>query len=170
MFQETTSLLAIIKSNLLEFISLAFLWLSPVHGLICFLLLAMGFDTLMGRKAARVTAIREGKEPRLEVTSKKTRLGFISKSTSYIAILILTLFLDKMMLNDLLLYFIPTLPIKFLITKGLGIILLLIEMDSIDEKYFVITGKRFKCIIKNKIQSIKNMLIGVKKLNDELKK
>jgi hypothetical protein len=168
MIQQTTGILATIKSNLLEFITLAFLWLSPIHGLVVFILIAIGVDTLLGRKAAKVIAIREGKEPRLEVTSRKTRLGFLSKAASYIGILILTLFLDRIMLNDLLLYFLPTLPIQFLVTKGLGIILLLIEADSADEKYFIITGKRFKDTIKKKVAQVKSLILGAKKFKDEI--
>ena len=170
MIQQTTTILSIIKNNITELASLAFLWLAPVHGLIVFILLAIGVDTLLGRKAAKVKAIKEGKEPRLEVTSRKTRVGFISKAAAYIGILILTLFLDKMMLNDLMLYFIPTFPIHFLITKALGIILLLIELDSADEKYFIITGKRFKQTIHNKVSQIKKLIMGAKNFKDEIKK
>jgi hypothetical protein len=170
MLEQTTSILTIIKTHFLEFASIAFLWLAPVHGLIVFILLAIGADTIMGRKAAKVKSIKEGKEPRLEVTSRKTRLGFISKAATYIGLLILTLFLDKIMLNDLLMYFLPTFPVQFMITKGLGIILLLIESDSIDEKYFVITGKRIKTTIQEKVKALKNLIMGAKKFKDDLKK
>ena len=168
MIQQTTSILTIIKTHLVEFITLLLLWTGPVNGLILFILLAIGIDTLLGRKAAKVKAIREGKEPRLEVTSRKTRAGFISKAAAYIGLLILTLFFDKMMLNDLLLYFIPTFPIEFMISKGLGIILLLIEVDSADEKYYIITGKRIKTTIHDKIKALKKLILGAKKFKDEI--
>jgi hypothetical protein len=169
MLQQTTTLWSIVKNHLFEFLTFAFFWLSPIHGLILFILLAAGVDTFMGRKAARLKAINEGKEPRLEVTSKKTRIGFTSKVATYIGLLILTLFLDKMMLNDLLLYFIPTFPIHFVISKGLGLIFLAIEFDSIDEKYFLISGKRLKDTIKRKISAIKVTILGAKKFKNELK-
>jgi hypothetical protein len=168
MIKETVGLWSVIKTHAIEFISLAFIWLAPIHGLVLFILLAIGVDTWLGRRCARITAIREGKDPRLAVTSKKTRHGVLSKVASYVGVLILTLFLDRVMLNDLLLYFLPTLPIKFLITKGLGIIFLLIELDSCDESYYKISGKRIKESIKNKITAVKNMLLGAKKFKDEI--
>lgn len=157
------------KGNLWKYICMLFMWLAPVHGLILFILIAIGVDTYFGRKAARKKAVDAGKEPRLEVTSKKTRDGFLSKAGTYIGILILCLFLDKIMLNDLILYFFgAAFPIHFLITKGLGIILILIELDSLDEHYFTLKGKRLKDLIKSKISNIKKLIIGAKKFKDEI--
>jgi hypothetical protein len=162
-------LLHLIKDNIVEFSIFAFLWLGPIHGLIVFILIAIGVDTLMGRKAAKTIAIRDGADVRLAVTSKKTRHGFVSKVATYIGILILTLFLDKVLLNDLLIYFFSTFPIQFVITKGLGVILLLIELDSIDEKNYIITGKSFKQIIRAKVKKIKELIFSAKKFKDEIK-
>jgi hypothetical protein len=75
MIQQTTTIWATIKANFSKYLALTFAWLSPIHGIIILILLAVGLDTYFGRRAARVKARNEGKDERIEVTSRKTRTG-----------------------------------------------------------------------------------------------
>lgn len=174
MIEQTTTLLSIIKANAFKLVSLSLLYLAPIQMMIIGVMLAIAFDTCMGRWAAKKIALREGKEPRLEVTSRKTRNGFISKAFTYIGSLIFIFIIDKSLFNDLLLFFIPNFPIKFFISKGFGVILILLELDSADEKIYRVKGVRLKEHIKTKIKDIKNFLFSAasfkKEIDDNLKK
>lgn len=163
-----SELLVFIKTHLFKLLSLAFLYLAPIH--VMMLLIGVGIiaDTIAGRWAAKKIALREGKDVRLAVTSRKTRNGLVSKLLAYQAVIISLFILDKYMLNDLVLYFLPTFPIEFAITKIIGVILLLVEADSIDEKYYVVTGKRVRDIVMEKIKKIKNTIIGIKTFKKEI--
>lgn len=173
MLEQTTALLATLKANAFKLISVSLLYLAPIQMMIIGVMLAILFDTCMGRWAAKQIAIREGKEPRLEVTSRKTRIGFLSKAFAYIGSLIFVFIIDKSLFNDLLLYFLPNFPIKFFISKGFGVILILLELDSADEKIFRVKGIRLKDHITNKIKGVKGFvtsIISFKKEIDDIKK
>jgi hypothetical protein len=159
-----------IKQKALYYIPVLLLWTTPIHLTIVLILIAIAADTLAGRWCAKHMAKKEGKDVRLEVTSKKTRIGFVSKSITYFTLLILTFFGDNIIFNDLLLYFIPNFPIEYFISKGLGIIFLLIEFDSLDEKYYKVKGVKLRDIIGKKIKQVKNLIIGAKEFKDEIKK
>ena len=112
-------------------------------------------------------AQRDNKDVRMEVTSKKTRTGLVSKMITYQSAIILLFVLDKYILNDVVNYFFSNFPIDFIVTKAIGIVFLLIEFDSFDEKYYLVKGKRLKTIISNKIKSIKGLIFSAKKLKNE---
>lgn len=164
-----TSVLFFLKTKFLYYFPLLILWMTPIHLTIILILGAVFLDTLAGRWAAKHKAIKEGKEVRLEVTSKKTRKGFVSKAFTYVGLLILVFFADNVIFHDLLTYFLPTFPIEYFVTKGLGIIFLLIEFDSFDEKYFMVKGIRLRDVIGKKIKQIKKAIMGAKDFKDNLK-
>lgn len=168
MIQQTTTLWATIKAKATKLFSAAFFYLSPIHVLMFMIGTAIIIDTYIGRWAAKKKAIKEGKDVRLEVTSRKTREGFVSKMIAYQVAIILLFVLDKYLFHDLLMYFLPTFPIKYAVTKVMGVVLLLIEFDSIDEHYYNVTGKRIKEIIREKIRSVKKTIIGAKNFKDEI--
>jgi hypothetical protein len=168
--EMATSIWLAIKSNALYYIPMMILWMAPIHLSIVLILAAISIDTLAGRWCAKHMALREGKDVRLEVTSKKTRKGFIGKAFTYIALLILMFFADSIILNDLLKYFISNFPIDYFFSKGLGIIFLLIEFDSFDEKYYKVKGVRLRDIITKKIRQVKKVIMGLKDTKDEIEK
>jgi hypothetical protein len=156
--EELTHFWFTLKANSIKLMTLVFIYLSPIQLMALFVLGAIFFDTLMGRWAAKSIALREGKVTRLEVTSRKTRVGFISKALTYIGLLVFVFFIDKTLFNDLVLFFIPNFPISFLVTKGLGIILILLELDSVDEKLFKVKGIRLRELIISKVKGIKSFV------------
>jgi len=155
---QAMEILGSVTPYLLKATHICIMWFSPIHLTIGLVLLAISIDTVAGRWAAKQIAIREGKVVREVVTSRATRKGFISKSIQYITLLILTFFADRILLDDLVRYFVPTLSTTFLATKLLGFIFILIEFDSFDEKYYRVKGVRIKTTIKNKLKKIKSFI------------
>lgn len=142
---------------------------SPIAFVFWIIGIAIMLDTFFGRWAAKKVAQREGKDVRLEVTSKKTRNGMVSKIITY-NIAIGTLFaIDFNLLNQTVMYFIPKFPIEFLITKVVGVVFVMIEFDSIDEKYYIVTGKRLKQSIKSKINDGKKSVLSMSEFASKLK-
>jgi hypothetical protein len=142
---------------------------APINFVFWIIGISIILDTFFGRWSAKKVAEREGKDVRLEVTSKKTRNGLVSKIITY-NIAIGTLFIiDFYMLNDVVLYFFESFPIHYLVTKLVGIIFVLIEFDSIDEKYYIVTGKRLKQTIKSKINDGKTSVLNISDFASKLK-
>lgn len=141
-------------------------YFSPIHFLFVLIGLGIVVDTYVGRWAAKHKAIKNGWDPRIYVSSKKTRYGLLSKMISY-NLAIGTLFiLDDFMLNDLALYFFPAFPITFIVTKLIGVGLLFIEFDSIDESYYKTKGKSLKSLLKIQFKKLKVLIatiVGFKK-------
>lgn len=169
MIQETTTLWGAIKANALKFCSMATIYLAPIHVMMLLIGVAVIADTVAGRWCARRLAKKAGKDVRLEVTSRRTREGLVSKMLAYQAVIILLFVLDSYMLDDLVQYFLPGFPISYAVTKLVGVILLLVEADSIDEKYYKVTGKRIRDIIQEKIRAIKRFILRTKDFKDEVK-
>lgn len=144
-------------------------YFSPINFVFVIIGSALVVDTIAGRWAAKHVARREGKDVRLEVTSKKTREGFVIKAITY-NVMILSLYaIDKNILNAMVFYWFPQFPIDFIITKAFGFVIALIEYDSIDEKYYIVRGTRLKTQITDKVKGIKKTLISVFKFTKELK-
>lgn len=162
------------KTTLTKYILAVISYFSPIHLLMFLIGLGIIIDTYVGRWAARHKAIKNGWIVREYVSSKKTREGLVSKMITYNLVIISFFIMDKYMLNDLLMYFIPTFPIHFFITKAIGFIILLMEFDSIDEKYYNVKGVSLKEKIKDKLKDVKIAIlkiVGFKaELSDKLKK
>lgn len=142
---------------------------SPINFIFWIIGIAIMLDTFFGRWAAKKVAEREGKDVRMEVTSKKTRNGLVSKIITY-NIAIGTLFIiDFYMLNDVVVYFFESFPIQYLVTKVVGIIFVLIEFDSIDEKYYIVTGRRLKQTIRAKVIDGKKAVLSASEFASKLK-
>jgi len=157
------------KTKIFSVLTVFFIYLAPIHILIVLIGSAIIFDTLAGRWCAKKLAQRDNKDVRLEVTSKKTRTGLVSKMITYQTSIILLFVLDKYILNDVVNWIFESFPIEFVTTKLIGLIFLLIEFDSFDEKYYLVKGKRLKTIFTTKIKSIKRLIFSAKKFNNESK-
>lgn len=150
-----------ILSGLLSFFA-------PIHVLMLLIGAFIALDTLFGRWCAKKIAQKEGKDVRLFVTSKKTRVGFTSKVITYQTAIILLFVIDDYILNDIVSWLFSDFPIDYIITKTMGLILIAIEFDSIDEKYYIVKGVRIKDIIKKHIKSGKKLIQGGKDLKKDL--
>jgi hypothetical protein len=157
-----------LKTHLLAAIAFVFWWLAPVHFSIAVVLVFISADTIAGRWAAKHQALREGKNPREVITSRKTRQGVTVKVIQYVGGIALTFLVDKLMLHDLMSYFFPGFPIAFFCTKFLAFIFVLMEFDSIDEKYFRVKGVSLKEVIVKKIKQIKKVLFEIINIKKEL--
>lgn len=146
------------------------LYISPIYplmGLVGAMILA---DTITGRWAAKNKAKKEGKDIRIEVSSKKTRDGLIPKVLGYTAVILIIYVLDRFMLTDLMTHFFPAFPVEYSVTKCAGLILMWIEFDSIDENYYKVKGVKIKDIITTKIKKVVGLLRSFKKTKEELTK
>ena len=153
------------KTTFLKFlgvVSFVITWLAPIHLAIATVLLAILLDTCVGIWAARVVAAREGLVVREVVTSKKARIGFISKSLTYLGLLLMAFFIDKMLLHDLAQYFFSGLNVSFFATKFLAFLFVVFEFDSFDEKYYRVKGVSIKTLLTNRIRGIKRGVMSVK--------
>lgn len=139
------------------------LYLSPIYPLVGLVLATILTDTLTGRWAARHIARLEGKDVRLEVSSRKTRDGLIPKILGYISVILFVYILDRFMLSDLVTHFFPAFPVEYSATKIGGLILMWIEFDSIDENYYKVKGIRIKDIISDKIKKLRELIKSFKK-------
>jgi len=139
------------------------LYLSPIYPLVGLVLTTILADTLSGRWAARHIARLEGKDVRLEVSSRKTRDGLIPKILGYISVILFVYILDRFMLSDLVTHFFPAFPVEYSATKIGGLILMWIEFDSIDENYYKVKNVRIKDIISDKVKKLRELFKSFKK-------
>ena len=137
--------------------------LAPIHTLIFLITCAILIDTWFGRWAAAHEARRLGVPVREFVTSNKTRRGVISKFIGYNIALIMMFCLDKYLLQEILLWILPGVPIAYLCTKIVGLIILWIEFDSIDEKFYRVKGVTLKSQIISRIKVLKKIYTEIRK-------
>ena len=122
-----------------KLLGLLILFLTPLLPLIFVTGLAIGFDTFVGRWAAKKVAIVKGLDVSKFVTSRKTKNGVIRKLLFYNAVLIMGGILDIVFMGDLIHYFFKIPIDNFVFSKLTCGILLLLEYDSIDEKVKIVT-------------------------------
>jgi len=73
------------------------------------------------------------------------------------------------MLNDIVVYVTNgAFPIQFIVTKFIGLILLWIEFDSFDEKYYLVHSVKVKTKISTRFRSLKKLVFGLKDLKIEI--
>lgn len=157
-----------VKPHFFAAISFTVMWLQPIYLSISVVLIAISVDTLAGRWAAKHEAIKENKVVREVVTSRKTREGFVSKVIQYLLCIILTFMLDSLLLHDLVSYFMPSLNIQYFSTKFLAFILVMIEFDSFDEKWYRVKNKSLKEVVAVKLKKVKETIFQLTKIKREL--
>ena len=134
----TTYLTTILKALLIFF--------APVKGIVILVILAILIDTGFGLWKAKVTGT--------EILSKRFRHGFVPKLISYIAAVCLTYAADFFILNDLTQMVVS---VDYLSTKLIGLILLSIEVKSMDESFLAVKGYSFIAKITGLIHKAKNI-------------
>jgi len=133
-----------VQYHFVHYASLVLAFFSPIYMLMLIVGLTILFDTVAGRWCAKHQAIKQGKEPRLEVTSNKTRTGAINKIIMYNLTVITLYLVDYSMINEAVMMWLKSPVFTYLLTKLTVLFLIWIEFDSIDEKYYKVKGVRIK--------------------------
>jgi hypothetical protein len=139
------------------------LYLAPIQTMMILIGVFIIIDTIMGVWSAAELAKKEGKSPRSVISSRKLRDGFLSKIIIYQTSLILLFVLDSYFLNDIVKFFFKDLPITFIITKILGVMLIVIEATSIEEKIYRVKGVKLSELILNNINKMKKLYLEMTK-------
>jgi len=98
-----------------------------------------------------------------KINSKKMRSGFLSKTFVYVGLVLFVFAIDHLLLNQIFELFINS---KYLPTKLFALILIGIEVYSMDESYKEIKGKSFLNVM---FLTIKKMNNARKKLENKIK-
>lgn len=122
------------------------LFFAPVKGIVILVTLAIILDTCFGLWKSHRTGV--------EIKSKKLRHGFVPKLISYCAAVCLTYAVDVFMLNDLTHMVVS---VDFIATKLIGLILISIEVKSIDESFLAVKGYSFLAKIIGLIHKAKDI-------------
>lgn len=152
------NLLGQIWHNILPVTGLILSFFQPIQ----YILLAVGaficLDTIMAYIRTRKT--------KKEWTSRKMRMGFVPKLLLY-QLLIITFFLiDFALLNEFLLYLIK---IPYVLTKVTAMVLVYIEVLSIDESFKIMKGKSMFSYFIEMIKSAKKVKSTFEEINPNKK-
>lgn len=146
-----------IKAKLLTVLTIVFAFLAPIKMLLLCVGAAIFADTVMG--------IYRSKRQKQKVTSRKL-FGFVRKNFVYLSAVILTFILEKHLLGE----FVKLVSgIDLLLTKLMAILLVSIEVKSIDESYNVIFGHSLFDKLKSLIRSAKKVKNEINELKEDSK-
>ena len=126
------------------------IFLSPIKYIVLLVALSTIIDTLFGVWKAYNTGV--------EIKSKKLRHGFVPKLITYCFAVIITYCTDFYILNDLTQ---TVVAVDFLSTKLLALVLISIEVKSMDESFQAVKGYSF-------IEKIIGMVRKVKDVKKEI--
>jgi len=126
------------------------LFFAPIKGIILIVALATIIDTCFG-----VWKAKSLKEP---ITSKMFRNGLVPKLLSYIAVVMLVFSSDVFIINGLTL---SVVSVEFISTKVIALVLLSVEVKSMDESWIKVKGYSF-------IDKIKAIILKLKDVKKEL--
>jgi hypothetical protein len=125
-------------------------FISPITGVLFTVGIFIAADAIFARYRCYMLKVKW--------TSRKFRTGLIPKVITYNLFVFSFFTLDKFVMNDFILLFTD---IPFVLTKILAMVLIYIEIKSIDESFEAIKGKSlFKYLIE--------MIIHAKKLNKQM--
>lgn len=145
-----TTILAAIKSNGSVILNVLLAFFAPISGIVLLVALSTIIDTVFGLWKAY--NLKEN------ITSRKARYGLVPKIISYCAAICLIYACDYYMINDLTKMVVSA---EFLTTKLLALVLISIEVKSIDESFQSVKGWSF-------IDKITDMVIKAKNIKKEL--
>ena len=126
------------------------LFFAPIKGIILMVALSTIIDTCFG-----VWKAKSLKEP---ITSKMFRNGLVPKLLSYIAVVMLVFSSDVFIINGLTL---SVVSVEFISTKVIALVLLSVEVKSMDESWIKVKGYSF-------IDKIKAIILKLKDVKKEL--
>lgn len=121
------------------------IFLSPIQGVLIAVGIAIFADTYFGIKVA----LKEG-----TYTTKSLRKGFASKTLSYQISIISFYIIDYFLLNE---WMMAKMDIEYALTKLLGVLFIVFEASSINEKSAKLYKKSFYERIKETFKNIKSV-------------
>jgi len=139
-----------IKDYFLAAVGVAVTFLSPIAGIMFLVGCAIMLDT--------VTGLWKSKKKGVKITSKGLQ-SLVAKMFFYEGVIILLFMLDKFIMNDIIMLIWDKIP--FALTKTVALVLLWIELLSINENYEEVKGISI-------IARVKKFVGIVKKVKDEI--
>jgi peptidoglycan biosynthesis protein MviN/MurJ (putative lipid II flippase) len=122
------------------------IFLSPIKYIVLLVALSTIIDTFFGVWRAYNTNV--------EIKSKKLRHGFVPKLITYCFAVIITYCTDYYILNDLTQ---TVVAVDHLSTKLLALVLISIEVKSMDESFTKVKGYSFITKITNLVRKVKDV-------------
>lgn len=138
------------KLYLSSVLTVFFLFFAPVKGIILIVALATIIDTCFGVWKA----VKLGED----VTSKLFRKGLLSKLITYVAATMLIFASDVFIINELTK---SVVSVEFISTKVISLVLVAIEVKSMDESFVKVKGYSF-------IDKAKSIIVKIKNIKGEL--
>ena len=148
-------LLTKLKLNSLKMTSIVFSFFLPISGILILIAFAILLDT--------VTGIYKSVHLKQKVTSRGLS-QIISKIQLYETTVLLFFLTDKFLVSDIIAQFFS---IEFLVTKVLALVLVSIEVVSINENYKAIYGKDLYSAMKLLFRRAKEITSEYKNINEK---
>jgi len=136
----------IISTHIMTILKTLLLFFAPIKGIIILVALSTIIDTGFGFWKAHKLG--------QQITSKKWRFGFVPKLISYVAAVMLTYASDFFILNELTKTIIS---VEFLSTKFIALVLISIEVKSMDESFVKVKGWSFLAKIAGILKKAKDI-------------
>ena len=143
-----------ISSHIMILLKALLVFFAPINGIIILIILAVLLDTGFGVWKAYKTGE--------SISSKLFRHGLVPKLISYIAAMMLIYSADFFIVNILTH---SVISIDFLFTKIMGLILLSIEVKSMDESFTAVKGYSFLKKIIDLVLKAKNVKKSLNEFN-----
>jgi len=148
-------LLTKLKLNSLKMASIVFSFFLPISGILVLIAFAILLDT--------ITGIYKSIKLKQKVTSRGLS-QIISKIMLYETTVLLFFLIDKFLVSDIIAQFFS---IQFLVTKVLALVLVSIEIVSINENYKAIYGKDLYASLKLLFRRAKEITSEYKGINEK---
>ena len=142
-------------------------FISPIELSIILLMGAMGVDTIVKLVSLKIQSKRDGRRYMDVFASKMLRKGYILKGTGYLLFAIAVFPLDFYMLTPFTKGFMQYLSIEYIVvtkaifTNILLIIFCIIELASINENWFDISGNNILKSVKDTVVILRDAINGV---------
>ena len=152
-------LLLITKTKLysMELLAMVSSFFLPIYGILILIFFCIVFDT--------ITGIWKAKKTKTPVTSRRLS-AIISKVLLYEATVMLFYLMDYYLLNDIVMTFFS---VELLTTKILALVLVSIELISINENYKAVKGIDLWASLKNLFARAKEVTSDFKNINEKNK-
>lgn len=142
-------------------------FISPIELSIILLMGAMGVDTLVKLISLKIQSKRDGRKYMEVFASKMLRKGYILKGSGYLLFALAVFPLDFYMLTPFTKGFMQYLSIEYIVvtkaifTNILLIIFCIIELASINENWFDISGNNILKSVKETVVILRDAINGV---------
>ncbi len=152
-------LLLITKTKLysMELLTVVSSFFLPIYGILILIFFCIVFDT--------ITGIWKAKKTKTKVTSRRLS-AIISKILLYETTVMLFYLMDFYLLNDIVMTFFS---IELLTTKILALVLVSVEIVSINENYKAVKGIDLWASLKNLFARAKEVTSDFKNINEKNK-